>query len=294
MQKKVFSKTVDLKIQDKLKEGLIEQGFELSQAPYTLFCAKKKGVSCSLYESGKLVVQGKDSPEFIEFYLEPNILGSFEFGYEQEVIDPSPRIGIDEAGKGDFFGPLCVAALYSDKIPDLLKLGVSDSKKISDQKCIKIARELKKTCTYHVVRIGPAKYNQLYESFQNLNYLLAWGHASALNEVYQKSECTNVIADKFAATHVLQRAVEKKGLSLNLEQKVRAEADPVVAAASILARAAFLEGLEELGKIYDTTLPKGASKMVIEAGRKLVIKHGKEILQNLAKIHFKTTQDVLC
>lgn len=293
MQKKVFSKSVDLSIADKLKNGLIEQGFEISQPPYTLFCGKKKGVSCSLYESGKLVVQGKESPDFIEFFLEPQILQSFDYTHQEEMIDPRPRIGIDEAGKGDFFGPLCVAALYSDKIQDLLQLGVCDSKRLSDQKCRNIAKELKKNCIYHIVRIGPAKYNQLYQSFQNLNQLLAWGHASALSEVFEKSKCETIIADKFAATHVLERAVRAKGLDLDILQKERAEADPVVAAASILARAAFLEGLEELGNAYQRTLPKGASKLVIAAGKKLVAEHGQAVLEKLAKVHFKTSQDVL-
>ena len=103
---KNFVTTIDVKIADKLMQDLVNQGFEITNPAYTIFLAKKKGISCTLYQSGKLMVQGKDMAEFLEFYLEPQILGTFKFTYQDLTIDTKARIGIDESGKGDFFGPL--------------------------------------------------------------------------------------------------------------------------------------------------------------------------------------------
>jgi ribonuclease HIII len=120
-----FVAEIDLKLADKLREDLIERGFELSQPAHTLFAAQKKGVSCTLYTSGKLTVQGKEMEEFITFYLEPEILKNVTYSYPEVGVDFTPRIGIDEAGKGDFFGPLCIAGVQADeaKIKELLALG---------------------------------------------------------------------------------------------------------------------------------------------------------------------------
>src|SRR3990167_3452703 len=109
-----FTTKIDLKLAQQLENDLLEQGFELSKPPYTLFSAKKKGVSCTLYESGSLIVQGKEMASFMEFYLEPIILKQFTYSHSASYLDLTPRIGMDEAGKGDFFGPLCIAALFAD------------------------------------------------------------------------------------------------------------------------------------------------------------------------------------
>ena len=108
-----FTANIPLELADKIKQDLIQQGFEIQKPPYTLFSAKKKGISCTLYESGKLTVQGKERGPFIEFYLEPEILKEFRFSHPEAHVDQTPHIGMDEAGKGDFFGPLCISALYS-------------------------------------------------------------------------------------------------------------------------------------------------------------------------------------
>src|ERR1700730_9538190 len=108
-----FTAKIDLKLADKIKNDLIEQGFEISRPPYTVFAAKKTGISCTLYESGSLTVQGKEMQHFIEFYLEPEILQEFQFSHPEAHLDTTPHIGMDEAGKGDFFGPLCVAAVFA-------------------------------------------------------------------------------------------------------------------------------------------------------------------------------------
>lgn len=290
-----FVAVINLELADKLRADLIEQGFEITTPQHTLFSAQKKGVSCTLYTSGKLTVQGKEMNDFITFYLEPQILQSLAFSYPETQVDMTPRIGIDESGKGDFFGPLCVAGVQANEaqIKELLSLGVRDSKKISDPSVKTLSNKLKKVCPHTVVFISPKKYNELYASFHNLNALLGWGHATAIAELVAKTQCTEVIIDQFASEHIVKNALKKKQIQVSLTQRHRAEVDPVVAAASILARAAFLEGLEKLGTQYGIELPKGASSQVIAVGKKLVAKHGPAILELIAKLHFKTKEEIL-
>ncbi len=290
-----FSATIDVRLANKLKEDLKAQDFELSKPPYTVFSAKKKGVSCTLYESGKLTVQGKEMQPFIEFYLEPEILKEFKFSHPVAHTDLTPHIGMDEAGKGDFFGPLCIAALFADAngIKQLVEWGVKDSKRFSDDSILKLAKKIRPAFTFTVIRLFPAKYNELYGKFKNLNRLLGWAHAAALGDVAQKSGCKDAILDQFADKSVVERQLQQKKIDVNLVQKVRGEEDVVVAAASILARAAFVEGIKELGDEHGVELPKGASALVKATASKLVAKFGPEILHQVAKTHFKTTKEVL-
>jgi len=293
---KCFVTTVSLDVAEKLQNDLLEQGFALSTPPYTVFSAQKKGVSCTLYSSGKLSVQGKDKDAFISFYLEPEVLGKLSYTYPLADMDFTPRIGIDEAGKGDFFGPLCIAGVQAgdDAIKELAALQVKDSKKMSDERVLSLSKKIRSTFPCSIVRIFPKKYNELYGTFHNLNHLLAWGHATAIEELVEKTKCNKAIIDQFAGESLVINALKRKSLSLHLTQRHGGEADLVVAAASILARAAFLEGLEQLSEQIGASLPKGASQKVVETGRKLVDKFGKEILGTVAKLHFKTAADILC
>lgn len=285
----------DLALAEKLKMGLEAQGFTLTKPAHTLFQGKKKGISCTLYTSGKLTVQGSEMKEFVEYYLEPEILGKFSLGYEYINVDLTPRMGVDESGKGDFFGPLCIAGVYGDAktIEELGKIGVKDSKLLKDASILKLAAEIRKTCVYHVVKISPAKYNELYEKFGNLNLLLGWGHATVIDHLSEKTGCMKAIIDQFAGEHVVISALKKKKKNILLEQRTKAEADPVVAAASILARASFIDGLKQLGEQVGLILPKGASTLTREAASKLFKKYGREILMQVAKVHFKTYGQVV-
>lgn len=307
-----FVKTIDPKLAGRMKADLEAQGFTLSTPQYTLFSAAKKGISCTLYASGKLVVQGKAMAEFIEFYLEP-LLQSFTFTYPQlksneSVISKSasakspvsdhdslPHIGIDESGKGDYFGPLCIAGVYADLegISRLKSLGVKDSKTFSDAAILKLAKAIRATCTHHIVKINPPKYNELHAQFKNLNYLLAWGHATVIEQLVAKTQCQDIVVDQFANENVVLTALKRKTLKLNVMQRHRAEEDCVVAAASILAREAFLLGLAMLGEQFSIKLPKGASAATIEAGKQFVREHGREALGMVGKLHFKTTTVIL-
>lgn len=289
--------TLDRAKAEILREQLLSKGFSFTQPPHTVFAAKSSGVSCVLYESGKLVVQGKQKAEFIEFFLEPQILGTFQHGYEEvpsSAAEPA-HIGIDESGKGDVFGPLCVAGVYGDArtIGELSKIGVRDSKTVTDAGIAVLARKIRNTCPHHIIRLNPLKYNELYQSFANLNRLLAWGHATAIEQLVRETHCHDVTIDQFAAEAVVETALKRKGIEVHLTQRHRAESDLVVAAASILARHAFLEGLGRLSEEFGITIPKGASHGVIAIGKRLVAKHGPSILQRVAKMHFKTIQQIL-
>ena len=286
----MFSKKIDLALAPKMERDLREQGFELTQPPHTLFSAKKPGVSCTLYSSGALVVQGKESPAFIEFYLEPEILP------ESLAAAPmAPHIGMDEAGKGDFFGPLCVAAVYADAagLQALADWKVRDSKTLSDASVCAMARKIRALLPYTVIRLFPKKYNELYGKFRNLNRLLGWAHSAALEHLVQKTGCKQAILDQFASPELVERELQRRNLDVQLEQRVRGEEDPVVAAASILARAAFLEGLAQLSEEIGLTLPKGAGSAIPATGHKLVAKFGSDVLERVAKLHFKTTREIL-
>jgi ribonuclease HIII len=285
-----FSTKVDLSLKDKLEADLTSQGFIITKPPYTLFSAKKKGLSCTLYESGSLTVQGKEMDSFMEFYLEPEILKDFKFTHPEEHLNLIPHIGLDEAGKGDFFGPLCIAGLYADKqgILELHRMGVRDSKTFSDDAILKLAKKIRPQYAHTVIRLFPQKYNELYAKFKNLNSLLAWTHVAALGDLSQKTDCKKAILDQFANKHVVESFMRQKKLDLDLEQITKGEEDLVVAAASILARAAFLEGMERLSAEYEMTIPKGAASIVIKTAEKLVAKFGIDVLQKVAKTHFKT------
>ncbi len=294
MPPSLFVTKIDADQSKKLQEGLIGQGFTLTRPPHTKFQAKKLHLCCTLYESGKLVVQGKEMAEFVEFYLEPEILGTFTF-QQAENQDFTPHIGVDESGKGDYFGPLCIAGVYADEksLLELKKWGIKDSKRLKDPSILKIADQIRKRCPHHIVRIGPRKYNELYEKFGNLNLLLGWGHATVIEQLVEKTGCTDILIDKFAADHVVQTALAKKGKEVTLTQKTQGEQDIVVAAASILARAAFVRGLEALEKQFSEKLPKGANGHILQIGKQLVRRHGPNILEEVGKLHFKTTKQIL-
>jgi len=288
--------------QVKALQPLLEQlGFEFSPKPYTIFFAQKNKLSVAVYEKGpKVLVQGRGVQEFVQFELEPKILGEAKLGYE-EVHSPElfdPHFGIDESGKGDFFGPLVIAGVYVDRriARQLIDAGVQDSKRIgSDARIRALADAIRKTTIglTDKVLISPAKYNELYRSFGNLNSLLGWGHARVIENLLQKKpDCPRALSDQFADARVIERALLSHGQKIRIEQRTKAESDIAVAAASILAREAFIDWLETEGKKVGMRLDRGVSPTVKETARKLVEKQGPEILSKVAKVHFKTAHEV--
>lgn len=285
-----FVTTIDPALAAKIKRDLEERGFEISAPPHTHFAAKKKGVSLALYTSGKLTVQGKAKDELIQFYLEPEVLHTFNYSHPEAFLNLEEHIGCDEAGKGDLFGPLVVCSLHAtpDQIKELQKLKIADSKKLTDPVIIKLAKKIKVLCKHKVLALFPTKYNELYAAFKNLNSLLAWCHATAIHDVVTASECTDVHLDKFANEAVMEKAIHAKKLDITLTQKTKYESDIVVAGASILARAAFVEGLDKLSETYQMTLPKGSSNQAAKSIATFVSKYSAAELKDVGKTHFKT------
>jgi len=215
---------------------------------------------------------------------------------QPELFPPEAgHIGTDESGKGDYFGPLVVAGFFLPEGQEdvLRELGVKDSKRTSDNRAREVADLLRRSYTHSVVAIGPEKYNQLYERLRNLNRLLAWGHARVIENILLEKNVRLAVTDQFGDKAFVLEALMRKGKKIELVQKPRAEEDPAVAAASLLARAEFLKRLHFLSQDMGLELPKGASTLVEEAAVKLIHQHGPEALHRAAKVHFKMTARIL-
>lgn len=284
-----------------LKLWLQAHGYEFREVPYARFAAEREKTNVVYYESGKLVIQGKGTREFIEFVLEPEILKEARLGYET-VLNPellAPRLGVDESGKGDFFGPLCIAGAYINEsvVRAWKDSGIRDSKNISSDARIKeLAELIRKTpgCITTVVPIGNEAYNRLYAKMGSVNTLLAWGHARVIENLMALKHQMNpapvrAISDQFAYhKDTVAKALMPLGRSIELVQKHRAEEDLAVAAASILARHEFVSRLHNLGKQFGMVFPKGASAAVDAAAKEFLAKHGVQNLPKVAKMHFRT------
>lgn len=285
----------------KLRNLLADSGFQFSPKEYTLFFAQKNKLSVAVYEKGpKVLVQGKGVEEFVQFELEPKILGEAKLGYE-EVHSPEmfePHFGVDESGKGDFFGPLVIAGVYVDHgiARKLLDAGVQDSKRIgSDARIRALAETIRKSAAglIETVLIGPQRYNELYEKFGNLNKLLGWGHARVIeNLLGRKPDCPRALSDQFADVRVVEQSLLRHGRKIDIQQRTQAESDIAVAAASILAREAFINWLERRGKELGLRLERGVSANVKETAKKLVEMSGAQALRELAKVHFRTAHEI--
>jgi len=284
-----------------LKTLLEQRHYRFREVPYARFAAEKDKTNVVFYESGKLVIQGKTTQEFVEFVLEPEILKEARLGYET-VLNPElllPRLGVDESGKGDFFGPLCIAGVYvnADVITAWKDRGIRDSKNISSDRRIKeLAELIRQTpgCVTTVVPIGNEAYNRLYFKMRSVNTLLAWGHARVIENLMaqrhrMRPPPARAISDQFASDKAtVAKALMSLGREIELVQKHRAEEDLAVAAASILARDEFVTRLGGLEKQFEMKLPRGASAAVDAAAKEFLTKQGAENLPKVAKMHFRT------
>ena len=284
-----------------LRSCLEVRNYSFRKLPYARFAGEKEKTKVVFYESGKLVVQGKGTLEFVEFLLEPEVLKEARLGYET-VLNPDlllPRIGVDESGKGDFFGPMCIAGVYVNEavINAWQDAGVRDSKTISDDKRISdLAKLITETpgCVTTVVPIGNEAYNRLYAKMRSVNAVLAWGHARVIENLMGQKHRMNpppvrAISDQFASSKsVVEKSLMSLGRSIELVQRHKAEEDLAVAAASILARDEFVKRLAALGKVCGAELPKGAGTNVDTVAKELFSKRGAEALAKIAKMHFRT------
>lgn len=204
------------------------------------------------------------------------------------------HIGTDESGKGDFFGPLVIAGVLVDEksAQRFLDLGIKDSKKLTDKKMLAMSVEIKKYAPHSIIAISNTKYNELYANIKNLNKLLAWGHARTIENILNSHTCEYALSDKFGDESLIKNALMKNGQSIRLEQMVRAESDIAVAAASVLARASFVQKMEAMENAYGLKFPKGCSGLVKTAASEFIKKYGKDKLHEVCKTHFKTYNEV--
>lgn len=284
-----------------LRTCLEARHYKFREVPYARFAGEHELTNVVFYESGKLVVQGKGTRDFIEFILEPEVLKQARLGYEA-ILNPDlllPRIGVDESGKGDFFGPLCVAGVYVNEsvIRAWKDAGIRDSKNISsDRRIAELAKRIRQTpaCVTTVVPIGNDAYNRLHAKMGSVNAVLAWGHARVIENLMGQRHRMDppparAISDQFASSkQVIEKALMALGREIELVQRHKAEEDLSVAAASILARDEFVSRLAHMEKEFRTQFPKGAGSQVDETARQLVADRGVEVLAKVSKLHFRT------
>lgn len=305
----VFSQKIPINKQEEIK-AFILKNFDAVVKPkqYTFWEIKNKDFSAAFYNSGKFVVQGKNiqtlleklSKQFTEISFnnltEPKTSSSKNKTEKHAPLHnhPLPYLGTDESGKGDFFGPLVIAGVMVDETNKKLfeDLGIKDSKKLKDKEIMKLAEEIKKHSVCSIVAISNIRYNELYVSFKNLNKLLAWGHARAIENILEKTDCKYALSDKFGDESLILKALLEKGKTIKLEQRVRAESDIAVAAASVLARANFVQRMADMESYYGCKFPKGCNEQVKEAARAFAKQFGVKRLSEVCKAHFKTLHEL--
>jgi ribonuclease HIII len=243
----------------------------------------------------KIVVQGnKDSQIYADInnLLFEKIVAPANGDYPE----PSHYIGTDESGKGDYFGPLVVAGVIVDETTSdkLKKLGVKDSKLLTDSFMKKISYEIKTIVgnKFNIIVITPATYNNLHAKMKNVNRILGWSHAKVIENLLANDDVSEAISDKFGDEKLILNSLQEKGKKINLMQFTKAEKYTAVAAASILARNRFNEWFEEQAAKNDLILPKGASKIVDARLKEIKKEYGTGYLNEIAKVHFKTTNKI--
>jgi len=283
---------------EKLGEILEEKDWEFYDVNYSLFGFKGEQVNVVGYQSGKLVVQGKRTEEFVTDILEAEVTGDPLMGYEEFHHQDwfEPHAGIDESGKGDLFGPLVSATVIADgdMVRKWREEGIQDSKNITDSKIMKLDKIIRKTegVVVATAYCGMERYNELMARPRaNLNRFLAWLHGKSLNEALDKRMVPRGLVDQFSKAPLTQKYVKGRD-GFKLEMRVRAESDPVVAAASIVARAEYVRQCKKLESIAGELLLKGASAAVKAQGVRLFEKGGVELLRKVAKMHFKTAYEI--
>lgn len=298
----IFSEKIPKEKQEAIKDFILHEfNVDLKPKPYAFWEIKNNDFTVTFYNSGKFVVQGKNIEPLME-----KLTVKFDF-VKCEIQDVknetfslltshlSPYIGTDESGKGDFFGPLVIAGVLLDEEnkPIFENLGIKDSKKLKDKQILEMAYEIRSCSVCSVVVINNPKYNELYVKFRNLNKLLAWGHARVIENILEKKHCEFALSDKFGDESLIQNALMAKGQKIKLEQRVRAESDIAVAAASVLARATFVQHMKDLESFYGCKFPKGCNDGVKNAAVIFIKQFGKARLKEVCKAHFKTYHELM-
>jgi len=295
----LYTAKLELAQLEKLKQYLDYHLWEYYEVDHALFGFKGDKINIVGYKSGKLVIQGKKTEDFVVNVLEPEITGDPRLGYD-EVHHPDwfePHAGMDESGKGDLFGPLVVATVIADTgmADKWMKAGIKDSKSVtSDKRIFALEKEIRQTkgVVVETAWASMRKYNELYNKFGNLNRLLAWFHARALETALDKKSVPWGLLDQFSKQPITKGFL-KTHTQFDLRQRTKAEEDPVVAAASIIARAQYVKAIEKLEEMAGIPIPKGSGHQAKEAFAEIVSKSGPDCAPDYVKMHFKTASEVL-
>lgn len=287
----------------KLQAICVARGWTPFDVAYTRFAFKADHlkVNVTAYTSGKVVVAGKGTEDFVRDVLEPEVTGAAKLGYD-EVLHPEwfeAHAGLDESGKGDFFGPVIAATVIADRaaIARWVEAGVKDSKKIAETQIVKLDGLIRATkgAVVRTSYCGMPRYNELMARPRaNLNSLLAWLHATALTGALAERRVPWGMLDQFSEQPLVQRELARKGVTeFELKMRTKAEEDPVVAAASIVARAEFQRQMADLSRKFGGKLQKGAGPLVKEQGAEIIARFGARALGDFAKLHFRTAYEVV-
>lgn len=291
---------------DSVKDSLSYEGIRVEQykeigygLQFEVSFGGKRGL-LRIYESKKGT--RVDPSQIKDEVLRDRICSLLDLNGDESMDRENPQaegsgalIGTDESGKGDFFGPLVVAGVLTTPSTSakLSTLGTKDSKKLSDETNIGLAAKIRELCPFSVVVIGNRRYNELYDSIGNLNQILAWGHARVIENILEKETCDYVLSDQFGDKSLIQNALMQKGKKIILTQRPKAESNVAVAAASILARDEYLRRLHQMNDQFGIPFPKGATQKSIITGRLFVQRYGRDELANVAKLHFKTSKEIV-
>ena len=286
---------------EKLRLACAARNWETAEVPYARFAFKGPKVNVTAYTSGKVVVAGKETEDFVQNVIEAEVTGAPKLGYDA-VLHPDwfeAHAGLDESGKGDLFGPVVAATVIAEKeaIEAWQQAGVRDSKTIADAQILKLDDLIRKTpgVVVETRHMEMAEYNRVMaRPFASLNRLLAQHHADALEAALRKKWVPRGLLDQFSKEPLVQREMKKKGLErFNLQMRTKAEEDPVVAAASVVARAEFVRVMRNLSREYGDKLLFGAGAQAKAQASVLIEKFGARSLGHFAKLHFRTCYEVV-
>ena len=288
-----MNNTITLKLKLVQEEQLFKTFSEFQTTPpqYAKWQLKPENCVITCYTSGKTVFQGKDANVYAAAFME----------VRDEISTPTttshyPQAGSDEVGTGDYFGPVCVCASYvtKDDVDFLVKLGVRDSKQMSDADMLKIGPLLMERVPHSLLIVPPQKYNQVHES-NNLNAIKAKLHNQAYINLAKKIELPSFkIIDQFTPETSYYRYLKNEPQIIRgIHFETKAEDKYLsVAVGSIISRYGFLKTWEEMEKKYNMTLPKGSGDKVDIVAQAFVERYGLERLGEIAKLHFKNTEKI--
>lgn len=312
MKGKVITKT--LVVSEKTKEMMVDYFEDLKRVktpPYAVFQADDGDTVVTMYQSGKVVFQGRDADLAADFWIETEkinagkaIVTSSEDKKEKKEIERKiplriTSIGSDEVGTGDFFGPIVVTAAYVTKadVDFLLELGVKDSKKMKDDEIRKVVPQIIKRIPYNTFVLSNKQYNELYNSDMNMNKMKAILHNKVLSHFADKNKYPydNIVVDQFENPRsYYNHLVDAKFKVYNITFLTKAEDQCLsVACASLISRYIFLDEMDKISKNVGMEIPKGASDLVDAVGKEIVKNFGKDKLKEIAKLNFKNTDKIM-